>query len=134
MNFVAVVVAAIANYVLGMFWYSPALFGKKWPQWAGLTHEKMAEMKKKGMTMGYVGAYVGSFVVAWAIAYLVGRMGIQSTASAIKLGVFLAIGFSATLRLGSVLWEGKPKQLWMMNVAYDLVGFSIMAVITALWK
>lgn len=133
-NFLAVVVAAAASMVLGMVWYSPSVFGKKWMHLSGLSMEKMTEMKKKGMPGAYTMAFVGSFVIAWAIAYLVGRMGIGDATGAVKLGLFLGVGFSATLRLGSMLWEGKPKGLWALNTAYDIVNFIVIALITALWK
>ena len=36
-SWIAVVVAAIACFLLGGLWYSPALFGKAWQREAGLT-------------------------------------------------------------------------------------------------
>ncbi len=100
---------------------------------SGLTEEKMQAMKAKGMAGAYTMAFAGSFVVAWAIAYLVGRMGIAEATGAVKLGLFLGVGFSATLRLGGMLWEGRPKGLWALNTAYDIVNFIVIALITTLW-
>jgi hypothetical protein len=40
-NWLAVVVAAIACFLLGGLWYSPVLFGKAWQRETGLTDEKL---------------------------------------------------------------------------------------------
>ncbi len=43
-NYLAVVVAAIANMVLGFLWYG-SLFGKQWIKLSGFTAEAMNEAK-----------------------------------------------------------------------------------------
>ena len=40
-NWIAVVVAAVACFLLGGLWYSPVLFGKAWQREAGLTDEQL---------------------------------------------------------------------------------------------
>jgi len=44
-NYLAVLVATVVNFVLGGLWYSPLLFGKKWMALMNVTEE---EIKKKG--------------------------------------------------------------------------------------
>jgi hypothetical protein len=39
MNYLAVLVAAIAGWAVGAFWYSGVLFGKKWQKELGFTDE-----------------------------------------------------------------------------------------------
>ena len=41
-NIWAVLVAALASFVLGGLWYSPMLFGKAWQRETGLSDEKLA--------------------------------------------------------------------------------------------
>src|SRR2546429_1612246 len=52
-NILAVLVAALLTFVLGAFWYSPILFARQWMQAQGYTPEKIAEMKKRGVTRAY---------------------------------------------------------------------------------
>ena len=40
-NWIAVVVAAVACFLLGGLWYSPVLFGKAWQRETGLTDEQL---------------------------------------------------------------------------------------------
>src|SRR6266498_3292563 len=57
-NIIAVVVAAVATFLLGAVWYSHALFAKQWMHAHGYTPEKVEEMKKKGVTRAYAVAAV----------------------------------------------------------------------------
>ena len=50
-NYLAVVVAAIAWFVVGSLWYSPLLFGKMWMELSGITPGAMAEMKMPAVKM-----------------------------------------------------------------------------------
>ena len=49
-NYMAVIVSAAANFLLGWLWYSPMLFGKQWMKMMGfdkLSKAQQADMKKK---------------------------------------------------------------------------------------
>ncbi len=46
-NKIAVLVAALATFILGAFWYSPLLFARQWMQAQGYTPEKLEQMKKR---------------------------------------------------------------------------------------
>ena len=43
-NWIAVVVAAVACFLLGGLWYSKALFGKAWQRETGLTDEILEDV------------------------------------------------------------------------------------------
>ena len=59
-NIVNVVIAAIVSFVVGMVWFSPALFGKKWIKLMKFTDAQMKAAKMKGMGMMYGKALVSS--------------------------------------------------------------------------
>ncbi len=48
LNYLAIIVAAAANFVLGMVWYAPSVFGKMWMKEAGITMGEMTAEKKAG--------------------------------------------------------------------------------------
>src|SRR3989475_8990130 len=48
-NVLAVIVAALATFVLGAVWYSPVLFAKQWMQAHGYTPEQLEAMKRRGV-------------------------------------------------------------------------------------
>lgn len=132
-NYWAVLIAAIAQMVVGMIWYSPKVFGKQWMIWAGLTEEKMKAAKEKGMGKTYFIAFVGSLIAAYVLAYFVAYVRAADFGSAVYLAFKIWLGFMATKSLGSVLWEGKSTKLYLLNTIHDLVSISVMSVILALW-
>lgn len=135
-NYWAVLVAAVANMVLGSLWYGP-LFGKPWKAMMGFTQEKMAAAKAKGMTTSYVIMIVGSLFMSWVMAHgiiLANYLMVSGVAAGIKVGILNWIGFVAPVTVGAVIWEGKPWKLWYLNSGYYLVGLIMMGIILAVWK
>lgn len=132
-NYLAVLVAGIANMVIGFLWYGP-VFGKVWISLAGFTEEKMKEAKEKGMMKSYVVALLGSLVTAYVLAHFALRWGATGVGGAFELAFWIWLGFIVTTLLSSVLWEGKPVKLYLLNVFYYLVSFFVMAVILVSWQ
>lgn len=133
-NYVAVLVAAIANMALGSVWYSPVLFGKTWIALTGLTPEKMQEAKARGMGKTYAVAFLASLVLACVLAHAVELWAASTVGQALTLAFWAWLGFIAPVLLGSVLWEGKPVRLYVLNVSYYLVALVLMAAILVQWR
>ena len=132
-NALAVISAAVLNMAVGMLWYGP-LFGKPWMKHVGMTPEKLEAEKKKGMGKTMALAFAASLVIAYALAVFAGMLGITDASGGAKLGVMLWLGFLATTQLDGVLWEGRPKELYGINVSYRLATFVLMAVLVAVWR
>src|SRR5262249_12126554 len=135
-NYWAVLVSAIASMVIGSIWYGP-LFGKMWMGLVGLTPEKVAGAKAKGMTASYLVMAVGSLVMAFVLAHSIvfGASYLQiSGLNAGLQGAFWSwLGFIAPITLGSVLWEGRSWKLWFVNNGYYLLTLLVMGAILAVW-
>ena len=127
-NYFAVIAAAVATFVLGALWYSPALFGKAWQREAGVSE---AQMKNANMAMIFGLTFVLSLIAAWVFALFLGPRPPMS------LG--LGAGFSAGLcwvaaSLGiNYLFERKSFKLWLINGGYHTLQFTIIGLILALW-
>ncbi len=132
-NLITVLIVTVIGMVLGMLWYSPMVFGKLWMKLSGINERKMKEMKKKGMTTSYVAMFLGAFVMNYVLAYLVVLTGATDLATGAITGVWVAIGFVATVMLGSVLWEGKPLELYLINVTHYIVALAVAGAILATW-
>ena len=133
MNYIAVIVAAIASMALGALWYSPVLFGKQWMAMIGLSEQDMEEGKKK-MGKSYAIMFIGSLVASGVLAMLADRLGKSTFNDALMFGFFVWLGFYATSTLGSVLWEGRPWKLWCINNGFNLVMLLVVSAIVVLWK
>lgn len=132
-NYLAVIVAAIASMVIGMAWYSPMLFGKQWMELIGISVKDMEAAKKKGMSKTYALAFVSSLVMAYVLAHFVDYAMASSLADGAMAGFWVWLGFVATVSLSSVLWDCKPWKLYFINVGYHLVQLVVMGEILTLW-
>lgn len=131
-NYLAVVVAAVANMIIGFLWYGP-LFGKQWIRMMGFTKEDIEAAQKKGMGKNYALMALGSLATAYVLAHAyefaatyLAAFGIAGGAMA---GFWNWLGFIAPVMLGSVLWEGKSWKLWSLNAGYYLVALVVMGMI-----
>ena len=127
-NYLAVVIAAVASFLLGGLWYSPALFGKAWQRETGLTDE---QLKSGNMARIFGLSLVLSLLAAWVFALFLGPR------PPVALG--LGAGFSAglcwvTASFGiNYLFERKSFKLFLINGGYHTLQFTIIGLILALW-
>ena len=136
-NYVAVLVSAIASMALGFVWYGP-LFGKQWMALSGMTQEKIQAVKAKGMgstyAIAFVGALVMSYVLAHALVFASAYMKAEGIQAGLAVGFWNWLGFIAPVTLGMVLWDGKPWKLWALINGYNLVSLLVMGIILAVWR
>ncbi len=127
--------AAIVQMILGGLWYGP-FFGKSWSALMGFTPETMAAAKK-GMARSYVLMFIGALLMAWILAHAIffatAYLAFYGAAAGIAVGFLNWLGFVAPVTLGSVLWEGKPWRLWLLNAGYYLVGLCLMGALIGAW-
>ncbi len=130
-NYLAVLGAAVASFVLGSLWYG-FLFGKYWMKLMSFTPQSMKKMKltpAKAMTLGFLVTLLTAFV----LAQLLGLLNASTLGASLQLAGWLWLGISGPLLLGSFLWEGKSLKLWAFNASYRLLELLLMASILALW-
>ncbi len=128
-NWIAVIVATLAYFVLGALWYSKLLFAKRWI--ADLKIDVNNPDAKKGMGMMFGGSLVLMFVQCLALAILAGKIeNITATwMSGAKLGALTGCCFSAAAVGVNYLYEKKPVSLFLINAGYAIVGNIIAGII-----
>src|SRR3954470_11850239 len=69
LNYVAVIIAVIAHFILGFLWYTP-LFGKIWAKELGLKMDQKppASLLIRGMLFNLVGNFFLAFVLSHNMA------------------------------------------------------------------
>jgi hypothetical protein len=130
-NFLAVLVATIASFVVGWVWYSPILFIKPWMTLRGM--DFTAEMSK-GMKMPYGIMAVETMLTAYFIAEFSAWVGASTLSGGLVLGFWIWLGFYATTMLGGVLWEKVPLKLYAINASRWLVSLLVMGAIIGAWR
>ena len=128
-NYAAVVVAAIAYWLLGAAWYG-VLFSKPW-----MALENMPIEQAKSMNP--VLPYIISFLLGALIAYSLAQICIWRNADTVgrgaSVGVLLWIGFVGPITYTTYMFEMRPKELFAINQFYPLFGMVLMGAIIGAW-
>ncbi|MCC6563539.1 DUF1761 domain-containing protein [Candidatus Uhrbacteria bacterium] len=136
-NYLAVLVAAIASIAIGFAWYGP-LFGKPWMKIMGFSKDSMTKAQKDSMMKNYVLMTIGALVTAYVLAHTT-EFGMSYTRiygimGGLMSGFWVWLGFMAPIHMGDQLWGGKPWKLFAITAGYSLVSILVMGVILATWR
>ena len=131
-NYWAVLIATIVSCVIGSLWYGP-LFGNTWMKLTGVSPKAMKAMQKKAK-FSMIFQIIATLIMSAVLSLFVSALEIVGWPEGIGLGFWLWLGFLAPVLLGSILWEGKPVKLYILNAAYWLVNLCVMGAIIGLWK
>jgi len=132
-NYLAVLVAAVAVFVLGWLWYSPLLFYKPWMRLRGMDPAAaMANAKMPGGKL--LIEFARCLVLAYVIARFVALLGVSTWLGAVHFGLSLWIGFPVILLTGSVLWENIPWKVAAIHAGDWLVKLLVIPIIVSVWR
>lgn len=129
-NYLAVLVAAIAAVVIGFVYYGLTGFRERWLAMIGKTVQPGS---RPGPASILVGALV-ALVNAWGLAVLARTVGANGVGDAIGLGLFVWLAFMATLAAATVTFEEHPWGLWVLNNVHHVIVQVVMAAIVVLWR
>jgi hypothetical protein len=129
-NWWAILIATVSNFIVGGMWYSPALFIKSWLE--------MSEVSKSTLDAGLPKALVGDFFTSIALA--LGLSQVLRLSDAVDLGhglfvtLWLWLAFVVPILIGSVTYEHRPLQYFAINAGYRLVSMVVMGAVLTLWR
>jgi hypothetical protein len=131
-NYLAVIVAALAYFALGAIWYIPPAMGGVWQKAGGI---EIAEGEAPN-PMVFVGTYVSYLVAGLATALLAVGTGTDSAAEGVVLGLVVGVGFAFTAAAVSALYDRKPQPMtwWLVNGIFNVVGLTVVALIISVWR
>lgn len=128
-SFLAVLVAAAANYLIATVWYA-VLFAKVWQKLTGITDMKPAPMN---VALVFIGSLVLSFVLYHSIVFGNAYLKMGGVTGGIMGGLFGWLGYIAPVTLSTKLYEKKPWGLWLLDNAFWLISLLVMGAILSLW-
>lgn len=134
LNWLAVIVAALAYFAVGAVWYAPPVFGNMWMAAGGMTREQTEEGPGPAI---FAVPLVGSVLSSIALGMLAAVTGTDTLSEGIVLGFVVAIGFAFSIALVTATFESsKPKpMLWgAVNAGYHIVGIVIAGAIIGAWQ
>ena len=126
-NWIAVLVAAVASFLLGGLWYSPMMFGKAWQREAGLSDE---QLKQGNMARIFGLSFVLALLAAWNFANFLGPR--PSVAFGTAVGASAGLLWVASSFGINYLFERKSFKLFAINGGYHTVQFAIIGLVLAL--
>ena len=127
-NYLAVVVAAVAAVVIGILYYGLAGLGDRLARLVGST-----PVGRPGPAQLAIGIVV-ALVNAWVLAVLSLNLSGSSLSDGVMLGVLVWLGFMATLSGAQVAFQGRPWNAWLITNAHDVVVQVVMGAIVTLWR
>ena len=128
LNWLAIIVAAVSAFILGGFWYSPVLFGKRWMQETGITEEAA---KKSNQYKIFSIAFLLSIAAAFFLAIFIG--GESDALSGALKGLMAGVGWVATFFGITYLFEFRSLAHFLINAGYSILTLTLMGLIIGAW-
>ena len=128
-NFFALLSATGAKVLIGALWYSPVLFLRKWLKLSGVAEEELKANFARAVTVDVIGSLIMAFVLAHAVRYA----GVTTAALGGAVGFLNWLGFVAVVTIGTVTYERKPFELFLLNNGYLLLSLVVMGAMLAVW-
>jgi hypothetical protein len=128
-NYVAVVVAAIAYWLLGAVWYG-VVFSKPW---MALENMSMEQAKSMNPVLPYIISFLLGALIAYSLAQICIWRNANTVGRGASVGVLLWIGFVGPITYTTYMFEMRPKELFAINQFYPLFGMVLMGAIIGAW-
>jgi hypothetical protein len=128
LNWLAVLTATVAGFVLGGLWYGP-LFGKAWMAALGKTPDDI-----KPSPAPFIVSFCTALITAIVMALMINALGITSAAGGLHLGLAIGLGFIATAMASDSAFCGWGVKLFAIQAGYRAAYSLLMGVILAVWQ
>ena len=126
-------IGGIIPTIIGMFWYSPVLFGNQWMNAIGINSNDIKESGADA-TGGYVTSLIMSFVLSYGMGVLVHSLDITTVGAAILFGAATWFIFNFYTFAKLIFFEDRPMALIWIGGGYDILCFSLIALTYSFWS
>lgn len=132
-NYLAVVLGAVAFFAVGALWYS-VLFGKAWQAEVGMGSAEIEAARAKGPShmvtiMGLT--FVLELVVSWMLGHQIAR-----TDPSPQVIMMFAVGFGAFLMTPAIginyLYQNRSLKLFLIDAGHFIAGTAAMGAVFVL--
>lgn len=128
-NYVAVLVAAVAQFIFGAIWYMP-IFGKMWGKIHGfdkVSKEDQVKMQK-GMMPFLLVQFLFTLLTTYVFALLLNGFG--SAWSIYSIGFYFWLGFILPTQVAAVIFGGTEGK-WVMTKILIMAGAGLGCMLIA---
>ncbi|MGD0446238.1 MAG: DUF1761 domain-containing protein [Edaphobacter sp.] len=131
LNWVAILVAAIASFIFEALWFS--VFMKQWLAGIGRTMEWLVA---SGMNpaLQYATALLCAIIAAAVLSICIQASGGQTIRRGILCGALIWLGFIATSWATEYIFEVRSLQIYAINAGFWLFDLMLIGAIVGAWK
>jgi hypothetical protein len=129
-NWLAVLVAAISNFIIGGLWYSPLMFYKSWAKEINFSDQ---DVKNRNMARIFTFSFLWSVVMSLNLAFYLNDKNTDAKWGA-TAGFLAGFGWVAMAIFILGLFENKTLRYMLINAGYMVVSFIVMGVIIGAWR
>jgi Protein of unknown function (DUF1761) len=128
MNYLAIVIAAVAAWLAGAGWYMA--LGRTWTAALGTAPEKMTQAgHRPGAFLPYVYAFIAELLMAWILAGLLGHIGALTIRGGIISAAFCWLGFVMPTMAVNNIFAGRDARLLLIDGGHWLLVLVLMGAI-----
>ena len=128
LNWLAILVAAVAWFAFSAVWYSIPPLSNAWQQAA-----KVTPGEGPPLAMILIPTFIGYFVTSIVIALIATAIPGDELVNGVALGVALGVGFGVVGAVVNQMYEQKGKSYWLINGANAVIAYTLVAVIVTMW-
>ncbi len=122
-NYLAVVIAALAGFGLGAVWYM--VLAKPWLRAVGKTRE---EMQARG-AFPFLIAIIALLLMSWMLAGLMGHLAQINVRGGVMIAFFVWVGFVITTMAVNHAYSGAKPMLTLIDGLYWLAALAVMGAV-----
>ena len=126
LNFLAIILAAVAKMFIGGMGFSKILFGQMWLEETGLKMDELTDPKKP-----IIISMIAGLLFTFTVAVIFSMVSIDMVSS-LALAVIMAIGISAAQSLPSFAFEGRSLKLYLIYATQYVTEFVVVVLILKL--
>ena len=132
-NLWAILIAALAYFLLGSLWFS-ALFGGIWSKEVERLGILIKDPPKGVIAAKMIQTFVGNLLAAFSMGYIVFISHSYNWLAGMKLGLLCGIGFAAVAMIIAYTWESRSMKLQIIDTGYAIIGITVCGIIIGAWR
>ena len=127
LNWFAVVLAALSNFLIGFVWYSRSALGSRWGDLVGLSEDDMGDAEGMGPRFALLGLV--ALLTAIVLGLVMAGLGVDTVVGGAVLGLVLGLVLRAGAHQIHNDFAQRPGELTLIDGAHDAVAMALMGAI-----
>ncbi len=131
MEFLSVIVAAVASYAFGAVWYM--ILSKPWMEASGVAVGEDGRPANASNPVPYIVAFIATLLVAGMMRHVFNLSGIDTVDKGLMSGVGIGLFLATPWLMTCYGFAGRPVRLLFIDGGYVTIGCTIMGIVLTLF-